>query len=173
MKTATAIAAARASGTVVLDPEQQATLEAACARIGQRMVELADRKTAITYATGYGPNLEDGAIKVYELSQTRLVALAVCLALCHEPARPLPGRRSTVAQFEAAVAEVVRERQRSERGDSIQSIRHVKGALFELHEMGYLRLHEDTVELGPALAPWSETEWTEIGQLHEQLLPTP
>src|SRR5439155_5440389 len=100
MRAATAIAAARAAGTVVLHPEQRATVEATCARIGQRAVVLTGRETAITYATAYGPNLEDDTIRVYELPQTRLVALAVCLALCHDPAHALPGKRATVAQFE-------------------------------------------------------------------------
>lgn len=172
MRDATAIAAARAGGTVSLAPDQQASVKAICARIGRRTVALSPRQTAISYATGYGPNLEDDSIHVYELPQTRLVALAVCLGLCHDPAQPLPGRISTIEQFETVVAELVRERQRTERADPIQSVRHVKGALFELHEMGFLRVHDDTIELGPALASWSETEWAQVGQLHEQLIAT-
>lgn len=169
MRAATAIAAARATGAVALDSEQLNVLQATCVRVGRCAVPVHERSIAVVYSEGYGANLEDSAIGVYELPQTRLVALGLCLTLCHDPQHGQTfGRKATLADFDAALARLRLDRGRTASTETSIRNAHVKGALFELHEMGYIRLEADTIELGPALAGWSNGDWALVGELHDQ-----
>lgn len=170
MNAASALACARAAGTVALAADELEAVEQCCARIGRRVVALAGREMAVSYPSGYGPNLDDEAIQTYELPQTRLVALALCLALCDDAAHPFPGQAANVELFDATAAQLVRERQQTNTTDADSSLRHLKAALADLAEMGYVRLWDGNVALGPALASWSESDWASFRETREQLL---
>jgi hypothetical protein len=171
MSAAEVIAAARATGSVVLGAEQLTLVQATCARVGRRAIPVGEAKVAVGYEEGYGPNLDDGAITVYELPPTRLVALALCLTLCHDGAHGPPfGHKATLAQFDAALTKLRLDRDRTAIRETPLVNAHVKGALFELDEMGYVRLQADTIEIGPALAGWSNADWALIDELREAQL---
>src|SRR4051794_37665301 len=108
MKAAVAMAAARAEGSVTLDGPSLAALEAAAQRTGRRVITLPGRQAVVGWAVGYEPNLDDDAVEVYELPQTRLIALALCLALCWEPHRGvMASRQAALHEFDAAVTSLV------------------------------------------------------------------
>lgn len=159
MKVATAIAAIRARGALAANEVLEAELEACSKRIGLEVVRVGEEIT-VTHAAGYGPNLDDGSLVVYELPQTRLVALGVSIALCRDERAGFPTGRASVQEFDEAVSELVRRRRGG--GDSQMSIRHLKAALFDLAEMGHLRVEDRVIRLGAALAGWSESDWASV-----------
>lgn len=158
MRPAVAVAAARAAGAVNLEPAQRGALTSLADRTGRRVVDLGGHATAVAWQEGYGPNLDEGAVSVYKLPQTSLVALGLALGLCIEPHRRLPGREALVADFDAAVEQLLDQRSSRERGSGGTGA-FIKGALTFLHEVGLLRVDEHTLGLGPALAEWGEADW--------------
>ena len=158
MRPPVAMAAARAAGSVSLDPGERAALAAAAERTGRRVVDIGGHETAVAWQDGYGPNLDDGAISVYTLPQTSLVAFGLALGLCIQSHRRLPGRQAPISEFDAAVEHLLDQRSTRERGSGGTGS-FIKGALVLLHETGLLRIDEHTLALGPALAEWRDADW--------------
>ena len=170
MRAAVALAAARAVGFVQLDPAQAERLDVACQQLGRRCLPLGGHEVTTGWAEGYTPNPDDDGLVLYELAQTRLIALAVCLGLCHQPG---VNRYSTsaisVEAFERAVARL-RSRTPATGFDGARAAHaHIKGALVDLNEMGYVRFDGMTIQLGPVLAQWSDSEWAQLSTLHERM----
>jgi hypothetical protein len=166
VKVATQIAAIRAKGALAADETLEAELDALCKRIGLEAMRVGDEIT-VPHAAGYGPNQDDQSLVFYELPQTRLVALGVSIALCRDERAGFPTGRASVEEFDEAISELVQRRRGG--SDSQMSIRHIKAALFDLAEMGYLRLEDGDFSIGPALAGWSESDWASVPGMDELL----
>ena len=166
MKLATQIAAIRATGAVAADGVLEAELEAVGQQIGLEAVRVGDEIT-VTHQAGYGPNQGDPSLVFYELPQTRLVALGVSIALCLDQRAGFPTGRAGVEEFDEAVSELVQRRRVG--GEAQMSVRHIKAALFDLAEMGYLRVEGEMIRIGPALAGWSESDWASLPTIDELL----
>lgn len=158
MRPAVAMAAARAAGSVHLDPTDRGALIAVAERTGRRVVDIDGRASAVAWQEGYGPNLDEGALSVYTLPRTSLVAFGLALGLCVEEHRRLPGGKASIAEFDAAVEQLVTQRSARDRGSGGTGS-FIKGALILLHETGLLRVDEHTIALGPALAEWGDSNW--------------
>jgi hypothetical protein len=156
----------RAKGALAADEALEAGLEAVCQQIGLKAVRIGDELT-VTHQAGYGPNQGDPSLVLYELPQTRLVALGISIALCLDERAGFPTGRASVADFDEAVSGLVRRR----RGgvEAQMSVRHIKAALFDLAQMGYLRAEGETIRIGPALAGWSESDWASLPGVDELL----
>jgi hypothetical protein len=153
-----ALAAVRAGYRGPFETETLAAAHSAARRTGRRPVDLIGAQLAVGWADGYGPNLDDEALIVGELSPTRLVALGVCLGLCWDAAGPpLPGRTVAVEQFDAALDQL-----------GVAHI-HVKSALIDLHEMQLVRFDGRRLALGAALADWSDADWAQLRALRSGL----
>jgi hypothetical protein len=153
-----ALAAVRAGHQGPYDASTRMAVETAARRTGRRTVELGDGRLAVGWADGLGPNLDDEALVVGELSPTRLVALGVCLGLCWSPeGPPLPGRPVSLAAFEAELDRL-----------GITAV-HVKGSLPELHEMQLIAFDGHELSLGPALGAWGEADWAALRALRSAL----
>jgi hypothetical protein len=153
-----ALAAVRAGYRGPFEAGTLAAAHTAARHIGRRPVDLIGARLAVGWADGYGPNLDDEALVVGELSPTRLVALGVCLGLCWDAdAPPLPGRTASVEQFDAALDQL-----------GVAHI-HVKGALIDLHEMQLVSIDGRRVVLGAALADWSDADWAQLRALRSGL----
>jgi hypothetical protein len=157
VRPAIAMAAARATGVVALDPAMRGALSALADRTGRRVVDVDGLRTAIAWQEGYGPNLDEGVLTVYALPQTTLLALGLALSLCIEPHRRLPGRDSTINDFDAAVERLARRTARERPSGGTGTF--IKGALVMLHEVGLVRVDGKTLSLGPALGTWGDTDW--------------
>lgn len=168
MTPAAAIAAARATGSVALEPAESAALAAACERIGRRAVGLGGHAVAVAWQDGYGPDRDDPAVKIATLPPTTLIALGLALAVCMQPHRRLPGRAAAAAEFDAALDRLLADRASADRAPG-GTAAFVKGALVALHEIGLLDVEEDTIMLGPALAAWSDADWSTAHALAERL----
>jgi hypothetical protein len=168
VRPAVAIAAARATGSVDLSPAERSSLMSIAERTGRQVVDIGGHATAMAWQEGYGPNLDEGALATYALSQTTLVALGLALGLCIEPHRRLPGRVAAIADFDAAVERLLDQRSTRER-TSGGTGSFIKGALVLLHEVGLLRVDEDTLALGPALAEWGDANWNTAHMLAARL----
>lgn len=168
MRPAAAMAAARASGAVALDPAGRGALTSLADRTGRQVVDIGGHEIAVVWQEGYGPNLDEAAISVYALPQTSLVALGLALGLCVEQHRRLPGRQASIAEFDAAVEQLLDQRSTRERSSGGTGS-FVKGALVPLHETGLLRVDEHTLGLGPALAAWSDADWSAAHALAARL----
>jgi hypothetical protein len=164
VKVATRLAAIRAKGALAADDALEAELDAACKRIGLQTVRLGEELT-VAHAPGYGVSPDDPSLVFYELPQTRLVALGVSIALCRDEGAGFPTGRVKVEEFDDAVSELVKRRRGGEGAE--MSVRHIKAALFDLAEMGYLRFEADEIRVGPALAPWSESDWASVPAIDE------
>jgi hypothetical protein len=152
------MAAARAVGSVALSPADRGALATVAERSGRQVIDIGGHETAVAWQEGYGPNLDEGALVVYTLPQTTLVALGLVLGLCVEPHRRLPGRAASMTDFEDAVERLLDQRStRERRPGGTRSF--IKGALVLLHGVGLLRVDEHTVMLGPALAEWGDADW--------------
>lgn len=168
MRPAVAMAATRAAGAVDLRPPDRGALASLAERTGRRVVAIDAHQTAVAWQEGYGPNLDEGAISVYALPQTSLVALGLALGLCVERHRRLPGREAPIADFDAAVEGLLDQRSTRERGTGGTGS-FIKGALVLLHETGLLRVDERAIALGPALAGWGDADWTAAQTLAARL----
>lgn len=166
MKLATQIAAIRVKGALAAEGALQAELWAVCEQIGLEAVRVGDEMT-LTHQAGYGPNPDDPSLVFYELPQTRLVALGVSIALCLDQRAGFPTGRAGVEEFDEAVSELVQRRRVG--GEAQMSVRHIKAALFDLAEMGYLRVEGEMIRIGPALAGWSESDWASLPTIDELL----
>ncbi|MGH7913582.1 MAG: hypothetical protein ACREPW_02880 [Candidatus Binataceae bacterium] len=166
MKLVTQIAAVRATGALAADGALEAELEAVCQQIGLEAVRIGDEIT-LTHQAGYGPNQDDPSLVFYELPQTRLVALGVSIALCRDERAGFPTGRAGVEEFDEAVSELVQRRRGG--GEAHMSIRHIKAALFDLAEMGYLRVEGEMIRIGSALAGWSESDWASLPTIDKLL----
>ncbi|MET0602010.1 MAG: hypothetical protein ABW167_08490 [Baekduia sp.] len=172
MRPAVAIAAARAAGSVDLGPAERGALTGVAERIGRQVVSIGGRATAVSWQEGYGPNLDEGALAIYALPQTTLVALGLALGLCVEPHRRLPGQVVSIADFDAAVERLLDQRSSRERSSGGGTGSFIKGALVLLHEIGLLRVDEQSLTLGPALAEWGEADWNAAHTLAARLRET-
>jgi hypothetical protein len=163
VRPATAIAAARACGSVAVDAGDVATVQAAAERTGRRVTVLGGHELAVDWAAGYEPDVDADAIEVYRLSQTRLVALGVCLALCWQPHRgALAGRAASLAEFEQLLVALTAKQRDRATAAGAGSHAQIKGALVDLHAMGFVELSGDGVTLGPALSQLTAGDWNEI-----------
>jgi hypothetical protein len=148
---------------VTVDADELAALQAAAERTGRRFTVMSGREAVVNWAVGYEPNLGDGAVSVYELSKTRLVALGVALALCWQPHRgALDGREVAVADFEQLLMILAARRGDRSVSGVAGSNASIKGALLDLHEMGFLRTTDETISLGPAMAQLTAPDWATI-----------
>jgi hypothetical protein len=162
------MAAARVAGSVALGPAERGALTSVAQRTGRQVVDIGGHETAVAWQEGYGPNLDEGALEVYALPQTTLVALGLALGLCVEPHRRLPGREASIADFDEAVERLLDQRSTRERTAGGTGS-FIKGALVLLHEVGLLRVDEHTVALGPALAEWGDADWNAAHTLADRL----
>lgn len=167
MNPALAMAAARACGSVRVSADGLNELRGSAERIGRRVGELGGREVVVGWADGYGPALDDPALAIYELPQTRLVALAIVLALCYSPEQGQ--RRGREMNLDAFLDAAARLRPAGPATGAIGHA-HMKGALADLHEIGLVELGDDVVRIGPSLAAWTPAEWSALDILHGQLL---
>lgn len=173
MNTTTFFATARALGASALEKDELAEVEAAASRLGRQAVRFHARDYAVSFASGYGPNLEDDAVEIYELPPTRLVALGIVLALCRDASGFPFERRVSLKSFEEVAMQLVGERQGVILGSSESSLRHLKAGLADLAEMGYLLLTAEEIAVGTALASWSAGDWALVDEIRDDLgLPT-
>lgn len=158
MNAVTALAAVRAGHHGPFSTATRAAIEAAARRTGRRTVELGGGRLAVGWADGYGPNLDDEALVIGELSPTRLVALGVCLGLCWQPdGPPLPGRTVPIAAFEAELDRL-----------GVAGV-HIKSSLPELHEMHLIVFDGRRLCLGPPLGAWGDADWAALRALRSAL----
>ena len=151
--TAYTLAAVRAGRARPLNEHDRAEAAAVAAQLGRRLVEVYQEpggtRHTLGFTDGHEPDPSDGVFAVRRLSPVPLVALAACLGLCWSDRddAPYPG----VAVAVDRVLEVTGALG-ADRAHTLGAIRH------ELSLSGLVELAHGEVNLGPAIAAWTDAQ---------------